>query len=158
MLPGASASGTSGLIRSFIRIVVASTSPVISLDVFATAAAVSGVKTPARHELDGTNILPHLAGEQAGAPHARLFWRAGGGAKYAVREGDWKLVHEENGKPQLFNLAIDVAESKDLATAQPEVVLRLEWAYAAWNRDNIAPLFESPRANRPKAAKQGHKK
>ena len=126
----------------------------ISLDVFATAVALAGAKVPDGHTLEGTNILPYLAGEQAGAPHERLFWRSGGGVKFAVREGDWKLVGGENGGVQLFNLAADVGESKDLAAEQPEVLARLRKAYDDWNRDNIARIFESPRANVPKAAKK----
>jgi hypothetical protein len=106
------------------------------------------------NSIECTNILPYLAGEQTGAPHERLFWRAGGGAKYAVREGDWKLVGGENGGTQLFNLAADVGERKDLAAAQPEVLARLREAYLDWNKDNISPLFESPRANQPKTAKK----
>jgi arylsulfatase A-like enzyme len=129
--------------------------PVISLDVFATAAALSGAKVPAAHVLDGVNLLPYLAGDRSGTPHERLFWRSGGGARFAVREGPWKLVGGNNGPPQLFNLVTDVGESKDLAADHPEVLARLRKAYDAWNKDNISPLFESPRPGRPKAAKKG---
>ena len=128
--------------------------PVISLDIFAAAVALTGAKVPAGHVLEGTNILPYLAGGRTGAPHDRLFWRTGGGAQFAVREGDWKLVGRQNSETQLFNLAADVGESRDLAAAQPEVLARLTQAYADWNKGNIAPLFESPQANRPKAAKK----
>jgi len=131
---------------------------VSSLDVFATAVTLTGAKVPAGHALEGTNILPYLTGEQTGAPHDRLFWRTGGGARFAVREGDWKLVGEEDGATQLFNLAADVGESKDLSATQPEVLARLRRAYADWNKNNIAPLFESPQANRPKAAKKARGK
>ena len=92
--------------------------------------------------------------ERGGVPHDRLFWRTGGGTRFAVREGDWKLVGGEDSGTQLFNLAADVGESKDLAAVQTEVLARLHQAYADWNKDNIAPLFESPQANRPKAAKK----
>ena len=129
--------------------------PVTSLDVFATAMAISGAKVPAEHVLEGTNVLPYLTGEQSGSPHERLFWRSGGGARFAVREGDWKLVGGESGQPQLFNLATDLGESTDLAAERPEVLARLSKAYDQWNKDNISPLFESPRANRPKAANKG---
>jgi arylsulfatase A-like enzyme len=132
--------------------------PVISLDVFATAVVLTSAKVPAGHALEGTNILPYLTGRQTGAPHDRLFWRAGGGARFAVREGDWKLVGSQNGKAQLFNLAADLSESNDLAAAQPEVLARLGQAYAGWNKDNVAPLFESPQANRPKAVKKAKQK
>ncbi len=132
--------------------------PVSSLDVFATAAALAGAKVPASHVLEGTNILPYLRGERGGAPHERLFWRTGGGAKFAVREGDWKLVGGETGAPQLFNLAADIGENNDLATEQPEALARLSRAYAEWNKDNIAPLFESPQAKQSKAAKKAKTK
>ncbi len=133
--------------------------PVISLDVFATAVALSGATLPAGAgpagpAPEGVNILPYLAGEKAGAPHARLFWRSGGGARFAVREGDWKLVSGEGGGTQLFNLAADIGETQDLAGANPEVLTRLQKAWEEWNQDNVAPLFESPRANKPKAAKK----
>jgi arylsulfatase A-like enzyme len=128
--------------------------PVSSLDVFATAVMVAGATVPAGHALEGVDILPYLAGEKAGAPRARLFWRSGGGAKFAVREGDWKLVGGEDNATQLFNLAADVGESQDLAAAKPEVLNRLRQAYDQWNKDNIAPQFESPQAKPPKTAKK----
>jgi len=108
--------------------------------------------------MEGTNIIPYLTGERGGVPHDRLFWRTGGGTRFAVREGDWKLVGGENGGAQLFNLAADVGESKDLAETRPEILARLRQAYADWNKNNISPLFESPQANRPKAAKKVQEK
>jgi arylsulfatase A-like enzyme len=132
--------------------------PVSSLDIFATAAALAGAKVPTSHVLEGTNILPYLTGDRPGAPHERLFWRTGGGTRFAVREGDWKLVGGETDGMQLFNLAADVSESKNLAATQPEVLARLSRAYADWNKDNMAPLFQSPPANKPKAAKKAKAK
>ena len=43
--------------------------PVISLDVFATAAALAGAQTPADRKMDSVNILPHLRGEVKTPPH-----------------------------------------------------------------------------------------
>jgi arylsulfatase A-like enzyme len=128
--------------------------PVISLDVFATAVALAGATVPAGHTLEGVDILPYLAGEKTGAPHARLFWRSGGGARFAVREGDWKLVGGEDGGTQLFNLATDIGEKQDLAAANPEVLARLRQAYDQWNQGNITPAFESPKSKQAKAAKK----
>jgi arylsulfatase A-like enzyme len=128
--------------------------PMSSLDVFATVAALAKADVPMTHHLDGVDLLPYLTGTKRGAPHERLFWRTGGGAKYAVREGKWKLVAEVASQPQLFNLATDVSESKDLATEHPEVLSRLRRAYDEWNQHNIAPLFESPPGNRQKAARK----
>lgn len=129
--------------------------PVHSLDVFATAVALAGAKIPTTHQPEGMDLLPYLTGTKSGAPHERLFWRAGGGARSAVREGDWKLVQGEGAKAQLFNLATDIGEVKDLSSEKPEVLARLMQAYSEWNRGNIPPLFESPNQGKGKAAKKG---
>jgi arylsulfatase A-like enzyme len=134
------------------------TQPVSSLDVFATAMALTGAKVPAGHVLEGVDLLPYLTGQRPGSPHERLFWRAGGGMRFAVREGNWKLVGGQNVPTQLFDLAADRSETKDLAGQQPQVVARLSRAYDEWNRQNVRPLFESPRAARPKAAKKSRAK
>lgn len=126
--------------------------PVMSLDVFATAAALTGAQVPETHKLDGVNILPYLTGETSGSPHERLFWRSGGGVQSAVRERTWKLVNME-GKAQLYDLATDIGETKDVSATHPEILSRLQAAYDDWNQGNIAPLFESPRAG--KAPKKG---
>lgn len=124
--------------------------PVSSLDVFATTAELSGAKVPVGHRLEGVNILPYLSGEKSGSPHERLFWRAGGGARYAVREGDYKLVKMDNTEPQLFNLASDIGEKHDLSKEQRAIVARLSAAYQTWNKDNIAPVFANPNEGVPK--------
>lgn len=129
--------------------------PVHSLDVFATVAALAKATVPESHRLEGVDLLPYLDGTNTGAPHERLFWRIGGGTKFAVREGDWKLVFGGQQKVQLFNLAADVSESNDIAAAHPEVLARLRQAYDDWNTQNVAPAFESPRPNQPKKAPKG---
>lgn len=120
--------------------------PVSSLDVFATAAGLTGAAVPESPGRDGANILPFLAGEEKGSPHERLFWRTGGGKTWAVREGRYKLLNTGEDRDQLFDLAADLDESDDLAAQRPDVTARLKAAYDAWNGDNIAPIFESPRA------------
>jgi arylsulfatase A-like enzyme len=125
--------------------------PVISLDIFPTAVAAAGGALPAGLKLDGVNILPALAGDTEAPPHERLFWREGGGAAFAVREGRFKLVRQGSEGPQLFDLAADPTEANDLAGARPDVVDRLEAARKAWNAELIAPLWEGPQ---PAAAKK----
>lgn len=130
--------------------------PVHSLDVFATAVALSGAKVPESHKSEGVNLIPFLSGENKGAPHERLFWRHSNGG-WAVREADWKLVNVPNSPLQLFNLRDDIGESKDLAAEQASTVERLKSAFEAWNQHNIAPIFQNPQpANnaKKKAAKK----
>lgn len=130
--------------------------PVSSLDVFATAVALTDANVPAAHQPEGVNLIPFLTGEKKGAPHEHLFWRTTRGI-WAVRSGDWKLLDMGEGE-QLFNLASDIGESRNVAAAHPQIVSRLKTAYAAWNKDNIAALFESPNPGRAKAAKAPAKK
>ncbi len=125
--------------------------PVSSLDILPTALARAGVKAP--ESTDGVDLAPFLQGQKMGAPHARLFWRTGGGKTWAVREGNWKLASPEAGKVMLFELHKDIGESADLAQQHPDVVARLREAYEAWNKDNVAPLFESPMPKKKKSAK-----
>jgi len=85
--------------------------------------------------------VPFLTGETAGAPHARLFWRAGGNQRWAVREGDWKLVRLKDKPDELYDLANDIGEKQNLAAAKPELAQRLAAALAAWDKQLIAPAF-----------------
>lgn len=123
--------------------------PVISLDVFPTAAALSGASLPAHHRLDGVNLMPFLLGEAKGFPHERLHWRTGGGQAWAVREGRFKLVQTAGASPELYDLDADAGETKNLIAEKPEVAQRLQQAHNGWNAELIPPLFESPRPKRP---------
>jgi hypothetical protein len=60
-----------------------------------------------------------------------------------VRGGDWKLLDMGEGE-QLFNLAADIGETRNLASDNPSIVTRLKSAYSAWNKANIPAIFESP--------------
>ena len=117
--------------------------PVISLDIFPTAAALAGAKLPAK-PLDGVDLMPYVTGARSGAPHQRLFWRTGGGESWAVREGRYKLVRHRGGAPELYDLETDIGEAKDIAAAKPEVAARLDAARAEWDKQLMQPLFESP--------------
>jgi arylsulfatase A-like enzyme len=114
--------------------------PVSHLDIYPTVLAAAGVSSGKWPEkLDGVNLLPFLSGEQAGAPHERLFWSLETrGIKWAVRQGRWKLVNDDTvpsidqrlGKPkfqtQLFDLESDPFEEHDLAVENPELVSSLK--------------------------------
>jgi arylsulfatase A-like enzyme len=111
--------------------------PVIQLDVFPTVLAAAGVSLPGDREIDGVDLLPHLDGTSTAPPHATLFWRYG--APSAVRKGGWKLVKDGPGPSQLFDIAVDVAESTDLAPSMPEVVSELESELADWQAQHVPP-------------------
>ncbi len=115
--------------------------PVISLDIFATAAA--GSPLLERQKIDGVNLLPFLTGDKKGSPHETLFWRLN--KKTAIRVGDWKLLRNPqrgfSDKWQLYNLSKDIGETQDLASNQPE---KLKELFARWeqlNAEMIAPIW-----------------
>ncbi|MEM0897484.1 MAG: sulfatase-like hydrolase/transferase [Verrucomicrobiota bacterium] len=116
--------------------------PIISLDVFATAAAVA--KAPLKKKkYDGVNLIPYLTGENRGVPHRELYWRTG--PKSAIRIGDWKLLRNprrNEGKDwELYNLANDVGESNNLAAEKPEKVKELLAAWEKLDREMIEPVW-----------------
>ncbi|MEZ6037995.1 MAG: sulfatase-like hydrolase/transferase [Planctomycetota bacterium] len=118
--------------------------PVIALDILPTSlaaadAAHGGDKALDAKPLDGVDLLPFLRGEQQGAPHEALFWKMGD--TWAVRCGDHKLVHQQEGAPMLFDVQHDVAEATDLAAAQPEKVTALRARYDAWAKELMKPRW-----------------
>jgi len=128
---------------------------VISLDILPTAVAAAGGQIASDWKLDGVNLLPYLRGQQTGAPHDHLCWRFG--PQWAIRQGQWKLAagfdEQANSNPppqanlykvtppQLFDLASDPGETKDLSAAQPEKVAALKALYDRWNAQNEPPRW-----------------
>lgn len=121
--------------------------PVIQLDLHSTALAVAGVKSEEQLvKLDGVNILPHLLGEVTSPPHDALYWRFG--EQTAIRSGNHKLVKARGGSPdwELYDLAADLGETKNLAPDQPDLAKELLTKYEAWNAHNVKPLWGAPGA------------
>ena len=92
-------------------------------DMFPTFADLAGAKVPAG--LDGVSILPTLTGQAAKQqPREYFYWEAA--PQQAVRRGDWKLFRAAPDKPpELYNLATDLGESRNVATEHPEIVAQL---------------------------------
>jgi arylsulfatase A-like enzyme len=121
-----------------------------SLELFPTAVAAAGAKLPAK--LDGVDLLPFLVRPDGAAIRTQHYWRVGPQA--ALRSGPWK-IHRGRGDPkwQLFNLADDVGEARDLAATQPEKLAELEKAWQALNGEMIEALW-SPGGGGGRRAKQ----
>ena len=116
--------------------------PVHHFDIYATAAAAAGVALPAGREIDGVDLAPFAAGEQAGVPHRKLFWRTG---HYQVALVDgWKLqVTDRPGTTWLFDLNQDPTEQVNLAEREPERVAELRRQLAAHNAGQSEPAWPS---------------
>jgi arylsulfatase A-like enzyme len=113
--------------------------PVMNLDVTPTILASAGKPIDAAEKLDGVDLVPFLTGKAAGRPHETMFWRFGD--QWAVRNGDWKLVASKggSGRPELYNLAVDVGEKNDLAGSEPARVAELQKLYDGWNAQQAEP-------------------
>ena len=113
--------------------------PCFSLDIFPTVLEIAGIsKEEQKEKQDGRSLMPALQGSQSAKSHRAIFWRMG--AQYAVRSGDWKMV-SSRGRVELFNLKSDMAETSDLSASEPEKLKELQALYAAWNKENKAPLW-----------------
>jgi arylsulfatase A-like enzyme len=124
---------------------VTSDHAVSSLDMVPTALAAAGV---ARVELtDGVNLLPFLDGTQSGAPHEKLFWRFH--IYKAARKGSLKLIKQRDKADELYDLAADISETKNLAAEKPELVVGLNKELAAWESQMIAPRWNQIFPMRP---------
>ena len=109
--------------------------PVMNLDVLPTAIIAAGGKTDPSWQLDGVDLMPYLTGKQTSRPHQTLYWRYG--PQWAIRHGDLKLVVSKggSGQPELYDLATDIGESKDLASAQPAKVKELQALWDKWSAE-----------------------
>jgi arylsulfatase A len=77
-------------------------------------------------ELDGVDLSPLLFGELFGAKR-HLYWElASYGGQQAARFGDWKALRrdlrKESAKIELYDLARDPNETRDVAGEHPELV------------------------------------
>jgi arylsulfatase A-like enzyme len=128
--------------------------PVIQLDILPTVITAAGGQVDPAWKLDGVNLLPYLRGENTDRPHQTLYWRFGN--QMAIRQGDWKLVRNriDGPQPRLFNLADDIGEAHDLASAEPEKFKQLQAAWDAWNAEQAEPRWRAPQQNpqRPRRA------
>ena len=94
-------------------------------DFLPTAAELAGAAIPAECRTDGVSLVPMLKGGAA-PKRDRFYWELHEGTPIqAVRFGDWKAV--KNGPKraiELYDLASDPGESRDVAAGHPEEVAK----------------------------------
>jgi arylsulfatase A-like enzyme len=124
--------------------------PLHAVDWMPTLCHLAGVRLPSEPDLkwDGTNIWPALADSNKAPLTRTLYTAAPAFRAQAVRHGDWKLVvtHDNAKKKgagvaqaELFNLASDLGESKNLADERPEILAEMKQRLAEISRrDNDA--------------------
>jgi arylsulfatase len=102
-------------------------------DVLPTILDATGATGPA---LEGRSMLPALRGESQD-PHP-LFWEHTGNC--AVRVGDWKLVRSFGDDWELYSMALDRTELRDVAHERPRLVRELASLWDDWaERAEVIP-------------------
>lgn len=96
--------------------------PTAFWDMLPTFAELAGTTAPAG--IDGVSIVPTLLGRPGQKVHEYLYWEFINSV--VVRMGDWKGVLPAGKEAiELYNLASDIGETKDVAAANPSVVARI---------------------------------
>ena len=121
---------------------------VMSIDVLPTIAGLVGATLPSL-PIDGLDVWDVLTGESEASPHEAFFYYYNKNELWAVRQGDWKLYFPHtynslNGRsggqgglpmnyesmsleqPELYNLATDRSETRNVYDEHPEVVAALK--------------------------------
>jgi arylsulfatase A-like enzyme len=120
--------------------------PVSSIDFHPTFCRMAGVSIG---DVDGVSLLPLLRG---GSLKPRpLFWHyphysnQGGEPGSAIREEAWKLIEfHQDGRQELYNLADDPSETRNLIAKEPARARRLASKLSTWRQTSGAI---SPRRN-----------
>jgi arylsulfatase A-like enzyme len=122
--------------------------PVTGADFYPTILELCGL--PARNDqhVDGVSLVPLLQGETI-APRP-LYWHyphydnQGGEPSSLFRDGDWKLIHYyEDGRDELYNLAVDPSEESDLARTYPARTKRMWMQLESWLQ-SVGAKFPEP--------------
>ena len=119
-----------------------------AVDLLPTFCELAGATPPDGYKADGISQVEVLKGTPTATRTKPLFWKMGGGkdsefhwANYAVVDRQWKLLTTADAeRVELYNVAADALETKDLAAEKPEVVKELIAKIEAWK----ATLPEKP--------------
>ena len=118
-------------------------------DLLASLAALTGQAIPAGQAPDSENHLSAFLGSEPGGREFLVEMQLGNPKRNALRHGSWKLIPDPK-KPALFNLADDLAESKNLADDERKIVARMTDKLAEIVDDSAA---KTKRASRSKSAR-----
>lgn len=113
--------------------------PVISLDILPTIMDAIGKELPGDRVFDGRSMMPIFQGDLVEPLHDQLYWDGDEG-RWAIREGDYKLVKSRRGNIELYNLKDDIGESNNIKGSNPSIAQQLEDKYNNWRKEMGQPM------------------
>ncbi len=130
--------------------VVDESSVLSSVDLYPSLCKIAGIEAENHFDGDGEDLSKVLLGESAKARKGDLMWDFGRNNYYnqpadsyhssphlAIRSGDWKLLTNYNGTTaELYNIATDRFETKDVASQNPKIVKKLSEKVRRWFDEN----------------------
>jgi uncharacterized sulfatase len=133
------------------------TTVVAAVDFLPSLLKLTGAPQPEGATQDGEDLSASLLGKERAARTKPLFLlrppdRPGPAndpfPDLAVRDGDWKLlIDEDGGRAQLYDLVNDAGEKSNLAARNPEVVERLKKMVLDWRASLPVERAAAGRAN-----------
>ena len=100
--------------------------PLHAADWMPTLTKLVGYQPPRDLRWDGIDIWPQLTGQSTSAEPRTLYCLGAGSREQTVHRGPWKLLVKRGGETELYNLANDIGERKNLAAERPDIVADLK--------------------------------
>lgn len=136
--------------------------PAIHVDLLPTLAQIAGAPLPHDYPLDGVSLAPLLRDPTAALDRPAVYqhfpgylgagpgkWRTTPGSAIITRR--WKLIeYFEDSHLELYDLAMDLGESTNLAQRQPQVAHQLHQQLKAWRQAIGAPIPQPIAEQHPK--------
>lgn len=121
-------------------------------DHFSTLLEIAEIKKySTKQPIDGKSFKNKLLGRKEADNNRSLYWHfpnqwgndgPGIGTTSSIRKGNWKMIYYyETGKKELFNIAEDIGETKDLSNKNPKIIEMLS--------KNLGNYLRSVSAQRP---------
>lgn len=120
-----------------------------ALDFYPTFSKLAGASIPSNKLLDGEDVWSNIRDNTPPHVDDTLHWlrHHGAGNEVAIRRNDLKACRKMGGKWQVFDVARDPGETKDLSRDQAKLLGELIETGADWSRGLIDPQWHDTAAS-----------